>query len=122
MLRITALLFILAYCPQLIADSGEDPLKQTPSDTLNAFQNEVSKFKEKIGKTPVRTFSQSGAECHILITEPGPGIDYKILQVVPRKNINYKCLKSNLIKRKPYKLPNLNKYKSFLKRFSETKE
>ena len=122
MFHIMSLLFILAYSPYLIADSGEDPMKQTPSDTLNAFQNEVNKLKEKISTAPVKTYSQTGVECHILIAKPNPGRDYKILQVVPRKNIDYKCLKIDLIKRKPLKVPDLNEYKLHLKKYSETKE
>ena len=122
MLRITALLFILAYCPHLIADTGEDPLKQIPSDTLNAYQKDVNRLEEKILKTPVITYSQSGVECHILIAKPNPGIDYKILQVVPDKRIDFKALKSELIKTKPLKAPDLDEYELRLKKFPETKE
>ncbi len=115
MLRVITLFFIFAYSPHLIAGSGENPLKQIPSDTLNAYLKEVNKLKEKILKTPVITYSQSGVECHILIAKPNPGIDYKILQVVPDKRMDFKSLKSDLIKRKALKIPELNEYESPLK-------
>jgi hypothetical protein len=115
MLRITVLMIILTYSPHLVADSGDDPQKQTLSDTLNAYQKEVNKLKAKISNTPVITYSQSGVECHILIAKPNPGVDYKILQVVPDKRMDFKSLKSDLIKRKALKIPELNEYESPLK-------
>jgi hypothetical protein len=122
MLRIMVLMIILAYSPHLVADSGEETQKQKISDTLKVYQNEVNKLKEKISNTPVITFSQSGVECHILISKPNPGIDYKILQVIPDKQIDFKALKSGLIPKKPLKVPGLNKYELRLKKKSEPKE
>ena len=78
MLRHMALMVILAYSPHLIAESGEDPQKQTLSDTLNAYQKGVNKLKARISNTPVITYSQSGVECHILIAKPNPGIELTI--------------------------------------------
>ena len=112
MLRIVTFWIFLIYSPHLLADSGEDPHKQKPPDTIKVYQKMVTELMENSRKNPMITYSQSGVECHILISKPDPGIDYKILQAVPDKSIDYKCIKSDLMIRKRLIVPDLNKFHS----------